>query len=36
MNAVDYEDLTSYSKYNIGESGTEERSDIYVKYAKTL
>lgn len=36
MNAVGYEDLSTFSRYNIGESGTEERAEIYERYAKAL
>lgn len=36
MNAVDYEDLTSFKRYNVGEDGTDLQSEGYLAYAKAL
>ena len=33
---LDYEELASFSKYNIGEDGTQHSSQVYEKYAKVL
>ena len=33
---LDYEELSSFSKYNIGEDGTQHSSEVYEKYAKAL
>lgn len=36
MNVVDYEDLATFTRYNVGEDGTDHQIQSYQSYAKAL